>query len=94
MSPSRRTTASAKPSRSSIKGTSYKIGAVRLGMAWSTGMLQNRAILSRMSWGMGASLRHKITSGWMPRLSSSLAECWVGLDFSSPDPGMATMRDT
>ncbi len=35
-----------------------------------------------------------ITSGWMPRLSSSLAECWVGLDFSSPEPGMDTMRDT
>ena len=43
---------------------------------------------------MGLSLRHIITSGWMPRLSSSLAECWVGLLFSSPVPGMDTMRET
>ena len=63
-------------------------------MAFSTGILQNREIFSRMSRGMGLSLRHMITSGWMPRLSSSLAECWVGLLFSSPVPGMDTMRET
>ena len=63
-------------------------------MAHSRGMLQNREILSRISPGTGASERQRITSGWMPRLKSSLAECWVGLLFSSPEPGMATMRDT
>ena len=30
---------------------------------WSTGILQNREILFKMSWGTGASLRHMITSG-------------------------------
>ncbi len=94
ISPSRRTTASASPSRSSIRGTSYSSGAVRLAMAFSLGMLQNREIFSRMSWGMASPHRHRITSGWMPRLSSSLAECWVGLLFSSPVPGMDTISDT
>ena len=26
-----------------------------------------------------------MTSGWMPRLRSSVTECWVGLVFCSPD---------
>ena len=34
---------------------------------------------------MGRSLRQTITSGWMPRLRSSVTECWVGLVFCSPD---------
>ena len=29
--------------------------------------------------------RHTMTSGWMPRLRSSVTECWVGLVFCSPD---------
>ena len=74
ISPSRRTTTSASPSRSSIRGTSYSTGAVRLGMAFSTGMLQNREIFSKISRGTGASLRQMMTSGWMPRESSSLAD--------------------
>ena len=35
-----------------------------------------------------ASLRHTMTSGWMPRLRSSVTECWVGLVFCSPDGPM------
>ena len=34
---------------------------------------------------MGRSLRQTMTSGWMPRLRSSVTECWVGLVFCSPD---------
>ena len=34
---------------------------------------------------MGRSQRHTMTSGWMPRLRSSVTECWVGLVFCSPD---------
>ncbi len=34
---------------------------------------------------MGWSDRHTMTSGWMPRLRSSVTECWVGLVFCSPD---------
>ena len=29
--------------------------------------------------------RQTMTSGWMPRLRSSVTECWVGLVFCSPD---------
>ena len=36
----------------------------------------------------GSSLRHTITSGWMPRLRSSVTECCVGLVFCSPDGPM------
>ncbi len=36
----------------------------------------------------GSSLRHTITSGWMPRERSSVTECWVGLVFCSPDGPM------
>ena len=37
---------------------------------------------------MGDSLRHTMTSGWMPRLRSSVTECCVGLVFCSPDGPM------
>ena len=63
-------------------------------MTQSFSTLQNRAILSRTSWGSGLSVRHTSTSGWMPTLSSSFTECWVGLLFSSPLPGMATISGT
>ena len=33
---------------------------------------------------IGSSLRHTMTSGWMPRLRSSVTECWVGFVFCSP----------
>ena len=36
----------------------------------------------------GSSLRHTITSGWMPRLRSSVTECCVGFVFCSPDGPM------
>ena len=35
---------------------------------------------SEMAW----SLRQTMTSGWMPRLRSSVTECCVGLVFCSP----------
>ena len=38
--------------------------------------------------GIGRSVRHTIASGWMPRLRSSVTECWVGLVFCSPDGPM------
>ena len=42
--------------------------------------------------GIGRSQRHSRMSGWMPRPSSSFAECWVGLVFSSPADGMYGTR--
>ena len=36
---------------------------------------------------MGLSVRHTRMSGWIPMLSSSFTECWVGLLFSSPAAG-------
>ena len=42
----------------------------------------------------GRSLRHTITSGWMPRLRSSVTECWVGLVFCSPEGPMKGTRVT
>ena len=56
-------------------------------MTFSGGMLQKRDILFRMSSGTSCSERHTMTSGWIPRASSSLAECCVGLDLSSLEPG-------
>ena len=39
---------------------------------------------------IGLSLRQTMTSGWIPRLRSSVTECWVGLVFCSPEsPGRA-----
>ena len=70
------------------------MGAVSLEMTRSGGTLQNRAILSRTFWDTGPSQRQRITSGWMPRPSSSFTECWVGLLLGSPVPGMETMRET
>ena len=37
---------------------------------------------------IGSELRHTMTSGWMPRLRSSVTECCVGLVFCSPDGPM------
>ena len=34
---------------------------------------------------MGLSLRQTMTSGWIPRLRSSVTECCVGFVFCSPD---------
>ena len=46
--------------------------------------LQKRAIFFFISLGRSRSARHSRMSGWIPISSSSLTECWVGLDFSSP----------
>ena len=92
--PSLRHTISSRPSFCSSSGTSYRVSAVVFWITQSSEMLQNRAIFFRMSSGIGTSLRHTSTSGWMPRLSSSFTECWVGLLFSSPLPGIWTIRGT
>ena len=39
---------------------------------------------------IGLSLRHTMTSGWMPRLRSSVTECCVGFVFCSPDTRYGT----
>ena len=93
-SPSLRQATRHSPSRSSSSGTSYRVEAVTLGMTQSSSTLQNRAIFRRMSPVMGLSVRHTRMSGWMPMLSSSFTECWVGLLFSSPLPGMDTISGT
>ena len=51
----------------------------------SIGTSQRREILRFRASEMSLSLRHTMTSGWMPRLRSSVTECWVGLVFCSPD---------
>ena len=43
---------------------------------------------------IGSSERQTIASGWMPRLRSSVTECWVGLVFCSPDGPMKGTRVT
>ena len=43
---------------------------------------------------IGSELRQTMTSGWMPRLRSSVTECWVGLVFCSPDGPMKGTRVT
>ena len=54
------------------------------GITLSGRTLQNSAILRRSFSGIGRSQRQSRICGWMPRPSSSLTECWVGLVFSSP----------
>ena len=94
MRPSFRHTTSSRPSLAISRGTSYSVSAVAFWMTQSGWTLQNRAIFRRMSSVMGTSHRQTRMSGWMPRLSSSFTECWVGLLFSSPLPGIWTMRGT
>ena len=92
--PSLRHTTRHRPSFSSSSGTSYRVEAVRFWITQSSLTLQNRAIFRRMSSGSGLSVRQTSTSGWMPTLRSSFTECWVGLLFSSPLPGMDTTSGT
>ena len=54
--------------------------------SWCTS--HSRLILFLRSSGMGSSERTTMASGWMPRLRSSVTECWVGLVFCSPDGPM------
>ena len=51
----------------------------------SIGTSLSREILRLSAEEMLRSLRQMMTSGWMPRLRSSVTECWVGLVFCSPD---------
>ena len=54
-------------------------------MTASIGTSHKSEILRLRPEEMLRSLRQMITSGWMPRLRSSVTECWVGLVFCSPD---------
>ena len=56
--------------------------------ARSSGTSQRLEILRLRSREIGGSLRQTMASGWMPRLRSSVTECWVGLVFCSPDGPM------
>ena len=94
MRPSFRHPASSRPSSAISRGTSYRVEAVAFWMTHSGRTLQNRAIFRRTSSVMGTPHRHTRMSGWMPRERSSFTECWVGLDFSSPEPGTWTIRGT
>ena len=60
------------------------VPASSAGITLSGRTLQNSAILRRSFSGIGRSQRQSRICGWMPRPSSSLTECWVGLVFSSP----------
>ena len=46
--------------------------------------LQNKEILFFNSLLISRSALHSNMSGWIPTLSNSLTECWVGFVFSSP----------
>ena len=54
----------------------------------SSGTSQSAEIFSLSRLAIGRSLRQTIASGWMPRLRSSVTECWVGLVFCSADGPM------
>ena len=54
----------------------------------ASGTSHSAEIFSFRRFGIGRSLRHTIASGWMPRLRSSVTECWVGFVFCSPDGPM------
>ncbi len=51
----------------------------------SMGTSHRREILRLRSSEIIRSERHTMTSGWIPRLRSSVTECWVGLVFCSPE---------
>ena len=54
----------------------------------ASGTSHSAEIFSLSRFAIGRSLRHTIASGWMPRLRSSVTECWVGLVFCSADGPM------
>ena len=51
----------------------------------STGTSHRRETFLLRAEEMLRSLRQMITSGWIPRLRSSVTECCVGLVFCSPE---------
>ena len=51
----------------------------------SMGTSHSSEILRLRSSEIIRSDRHTMTSGWIPRLRSSVTECWVGLVFCSPE---------
>ena len=60
------------------------LGASTAETTASIGTSQRREILRLSPSSIGLSLRQTMTSGWIPRLRSSVTECWVGLVFCSP----------
>ena len=46
--------------------------------------INNKDILEIESLSIGCSDLHMMMSGWIPALSNSLTECWVGFVFNSP----------
>ena len=81
-------TQSARPSFSSITGTSYSEGAVRFWITSFLRTLQNIPIFSSISSGISHSLLQTSIFGWIPSESISFTECCVGFDFSSFDPAI------
>ena len=61
------------------------LGASTAEMTASIGTSHCNEILRLRLSGIGLSLRQTITSGWIPRLRSSVTECWVGFVFCSPE---------
>ncbi len=68
-------TAVASPSSSSIKGTAYKLSAVKFCITHSFFTLQNSAIFSFISSGISCSLLQTKTSGFTPKDCNSFTEC-------------------
>ena len=59
---------------------------VRTWVEWADLLLAGGDVDGRLrAEEMPRSLRQMITSGWIPRLLSSVTECWVGFVFCSPD---------
>ena len=73
-----------KPSSCNTSGTSYRLPASAALTTASGGTSHSREIFCFSESLTGRSLRHTMTSGWMPRARSSVTECWVGLVFCSP----------
>lgn len=83
-----------RPSACSTSGMSYRLSASAAFTTAETGTSHSRLILCFRSSEIGDSDRQTMASGWMPRLRSSVTECWVGLVFCSLDGPMKGTRVT
>ena len=66
-------------------GASYIVRTSTVSMTLSIWTLQNKDIFFLSAFGISLSDLQIIMSGWIPKLLSSLTECWVGLVLSSPE---------
>ena len=64
------------------------LGASTAAITASIGTSQRSEIFRLTPGDIGWSDRHTMTSGWIPRLRSSVTECCVGFVFCSPDGAM------